>query len=272
VLAGWRLDAALAPLAVAAVGYLIAARHVRRWPARRTVAWLAGLACIAVALASGVDAEAHRRLSAHMVQHALLTLAAPPLLLAGAPLRLALRSAGRETRATLARLARGRAARLATHPLAGWAAFAAVVLGTHLTGAFELALRDGRVHALEHAAYFWSGVLFWLPLAGAAPVPRRLGAVGSLAYLMSAMAVMSIVAASLAGGELRYPAYAAPARELGFGALGDQHAAAAVMLATGAAAALAATFAAVWPALLREERRAAARDRLELASGDAEGV
>jgi putative membrane protein len=249
---------ALAPLAAAAVVYVAAARRTARWPMARTVAWLAGLGVMGIALVSGLDAAADQRLSAHMAQHVLLTLVAPPLLLAGAPVRLALRTGGPETRRALARLMRGRLAGVLTHPVVAWSAFAGVMLVTHLTGLYSLAVRHDTVHALEHAAYFWSAVLFWLPLAGAAPVPHRLGPVAMLAYLMTAMAAMAVVGVALGAPEVRYSEYAS---------LDDQHLAAGIMIGTGAIATLVATFAVLWPALLREERHAQARERLQAGGG-----
>jgi hypothetical protein len=71
---------------------------------------------------------------------------------------------------------------------------------------------------------------------------------------MTAMPVMVAIGIWLGGTTLRYPAYAGP------GALADQHAAAAIMLASGALAMLAAALGVVWPALLREERRQRARE------------
>jgi cytochrome c oxidase assembly factor CtaG len=224
---------AAVPLALAALAYLVAARRVPGWPLRRSAAWMAGLAVLAVCLA-GLDAAAGRRLSAHMLQHAGLTLLAPPLLLLGAPARLALRASSRSAQRALAAALSGRIPRALCHPLVAWALFCGTLLATHLTGVYGLALRSPLVHALEHAAYFWTGVLFWLPLVAAAPVPHRLGPVGALAYLMTAMPVMVAIALWLGSGTLRYPAYAGP------GALADQHAAAAMMLASGALAMLAA--------------------------------
>jgi putative membrane protein len=244
---------ALAPLVAAALAYVAAARRARGWPRWRSSAWLAGLAVLALCLA-GLDDQADRRLSAHMLQHAGLTLLAPPLLLLAAPARLALRAASGSTRRALAAALGGRALRTLCHPLAAWTLFCATLLATHLTGVYELALRSPLVHALEHAAYFWTAVLFWLPLAGATPVPYRLGPLGALAYLMTAMPVMVALGIWLGGATLRYPAYAGP------GALADQHAAAAIMLGSGALAMLAAVLALVWPALLREERRQRARE------------
>ena len=79
--------------AAAAALYLggIARIHMR-WPLRRTAAFLAGLACILVATDSGIGAYDDQLLSVHMVQHMLLLLVAPLLLLAGRPVILALRA------------------------------------------------------------------------------------------------------------------------------------------------------------------------------------
>ena len=62
-------------------------------PRRRTVAFLAGLAAIAVALLSGIDAYDTTLFSIHMVQHLLLTLVAAPLIALGAPITTLLRAA-----------------------------------------------------------------------------------------------------------------------------------------------------------------------------------
>ena len=51
-----------------------------------------GSRCVLVALQSGIDAYDDRLLSVHMVQHMLLLLVAPPLLLGGRPVMLALRA------------------------------------------------------------------------------------------------------------------------------------------------------------------------------------
>src|SRR5947209_19722846 len=60
------------------------------WPARRTISFLGGILCVLVALDSGIGGFDDRLLSAHMVQHMLLLLLAPLLLMAGQPLLLAL--------------------------------------------------------------------------------------------------------------------------------------------------------------------------------------
>src|SRR6185503_16002854 len=65
-------------------------RYRRRLPGRfsrsHLAAFLSGLTCLAVAIASPLDEAADRLLSAHMVQHMLLLTVAPALLLLGEPL------------------------------------------------------------------------------------------------------------------------------------------------------------------------------------------
>ena len=110
----WGIDAVAALFAGL---YAWAAWRVRgRWPRRRTASFLAGLAVVLVALQSGVASYDERLLSVHMVQHMLLLLLAPLLLLEGRPILLALRTLSPAHRAVLARVL-GRA-RTFSHPLA----------------------------------------------------------------------------------------------------------------------------------------------------------
>jgi putative membrane protein len=233
--------------AVWGVLYLAALRRVRGWPWTRSAATAAGLALIAVALASPLDARADRLLSAHMAQHLLLGLAAPLCLVAGAPVRLALATLPPGGRQWLARTLH----RLPLGPATGWAAFTAVMLGTHLTGLYELALRDPAVHALEHMAYLAAGLLFWAPLVGADPLPRPPGPAAKLAWLMAAMPPMGIVGARLLTGGIAYPSYPS---------LSDQRTAAGLMWGAGSLLMAAATVWIVFAGLVREEARQRRRE------------
>jgi putative membrane protein len=222
---------------------------------------LAGLAVVAVALSPPVDAWSDERLSAHMAQHLALTLIAAPLLVLGAPITLALRALPRNGRRALAGVIRSRPARVLTHPLVTWTLFAAVMLATHLTGLYALALRHPAVHAAEHVAFLTTAILFWLPVLGTEPIPHRLGWTGRMLYLMTAMPAMAFPGVVLSiEDRVRYAAYLAPARRLGISALADQHAAGAMMWVGGSALAAALTIVAAWSALVAEERRAVARE------------
>jgi cytochrome c oxidase assembly factor CtaG len=250
---------ALAPLALPAalaVAYWRGVAAAGRWPWARTALWATGVLALAFALSPPMDAWADVRLSAHMVQHLLLTLVAAPLLVAGAPIRLWLRGLGSGGRRRLARALHSWAARVLARPATGWAAFTAVMVGAHLTGVYDLALRHPAVHAAEHIAFLGSALLFWAPLVGADPLPGRVGSVGRVAWLLAAMPPMGLIGALLLSGPARYAAYAGP------GAAADQRTAAAVMWGIGSLVMAGATVALVFAALLAEERRQRRRDTL----------
>jgi putative membrane protein len=233
----------LAEIAGAGAAYVAGARRVRRWPAWRAGAFLCGLAVVAGALV-GLDASAHRTLSAHMVQHLLLVFAAAPLLVAGSPVALALRATGAPARRVL-RLG------ILGHPLAGYVALVATMALTHLTGIYAAALRYPALHAAEHIAYLGAAILFWRPVLGADPVPGRPGPVGRLLYLMLASGPLSVVGVVMeASTRPWYAPYAAHP-----GALADQHTAGALMWVGGGLALAVITVGATWTALQREHAR-----------------
>lgn len=263
LLGSWQADPWLiAALAVAALLYVTGVRRAHRaWPVARLVAFLGGLATLAVALLSGLDAYSERLLSVHMAQHLLLMLLAPALLVWGAPVRLALLAGPRRCRRAISSLLHRPGLRLLADPAFGLALFAGVALATHLTGVYQVALGDPRVHALEHAAYFWAGVLFLAPLIGSDPLPRRPGPFARFAWLIAGMVAMAIPGALLAfGTTVRYPLYVAGARSLGISPLADQHLAGAAMWIGGGLAMFALAVTVVMKALLAEERRQRRRD------------
>jgi putative membrane protein len=259
----WQLDAGLLASALAVlVAYLWGATRRQRWPAWRTACFALGVLAVLAALQSGLEAWDAQLLSIHMAQHLLLVMVAAPLLIAGAPVTLALRALPRDGARTLARALRSRPVRLLTHPLAAWTLFAAITLLTHLTAFYALALRTPAVHALEHLLYLGSALLFWLPALGSEPLAHRLGALGRVAYVVAAMPAMAVVGIALVdAGSVRYTAYVAPARALGVAPLADQRAAGMLMWAGSAVVAAVVTVLAAWSALLHEERRQLARER-----------
>jgi cytochrome c oxidase assembly factor CtaG len=237
-----------AMLLSAAALYAAGVRRLgRRWPAARSIPFGAGLLAVGVALGP-LDGPADRLLSAHMAQHMLLLVVAAPLLVLGSPLALALRALHGPWRRALRSLL---AVPALAHPLTGWIVLAAVVVGTHLTPLYELALTHPAVHVLEHMLYLGAGVLFWRPLAGLDPVPHRPALTGRLLLLLTAMAPMALVGVAMLDAE--HPWYAHYASRPG--ALADQHLAAVVMWLGGGIALGAATVAVGWSAVLREHRR-----------------
>lgn len=258
----WTLSPTVAVPAVGlAVLYWAAARRVRsRWPARRTISFTAGIGAVLIALQSGIGAYDNQLLSVHMIQHMVLLMAAPPLLLGGRPLVLTLRVLSPSRRKSLTRvLDRGRRF---TGPVQSLGIFAAVILLTHLPEFYDATLRHPALHDLEHAMYLGAGLLVWSPLVDGDPAPRhRLNGLGKLVYLIVAMMPMALVGAYLnRHATLFYPAYGPPARGLRISALDDQAQAGAIMWVVGGVVMTAVGLWAAIAAMVAEERRLAARE------------
>jgi putative copper resistance protein D len=262
VLVDWQLDPLLALGLVAAAGaYGLGVVRARRWPARRTAAFLAGLALVAFALESGLHPRAEELLSAHMVQHLILVLAAPPLLLLGEPLVLALRTLPPGARRALARAVQGRAARLLAHPAIALALFAVVLVGSHAPSVYEATLRSEWLHGAEHAAYLWVSLALWVGVLGLTPMPRPPSPLIRVLVLLASMPPMALIGVGLMSSDrVVYPSYLDGARQWHVSALADQHLAAGIMWIGGSFALIGLTVAVAASALRREEARAVARE------------
>ena len=242
-------------LAIAAVAYVWASARPARWEPWRTVAFLAGLAAVGLALGP-LDAVATSGLAGHMVQHLVLIFVAPPLLLAGAPLRLALATLPAEAGRALVRLGRSVPIRSLSRPVVALAGFATLILGTHVPGFYEAALEHPLLHALEHVLYLLAGLLLWLPVLAPAPLPRRLSPLGRVLYLLFAMFPGAVVGLTLMTATASlYPAYGS-----GAAAVAEQWRAGMIMWASGAAVLGSAIVGVGWAAILEEERRQRIRD------------
>jgi cytochrome c oxidase assembly factor CtaG len=263
VLGAWTFDpTVVAALLAAGALYLRGVRRVRRPDrklANRAACFLGGLVVLWVALQSPIDAYADTRLSVHMVQHLLLTMVAAPLLVLGAPVTLALRaSTPAFRRRWLLPLLRSRPVRLLSAPPLAWAQFALVLWASHFSPLYEAAVRNDGVHALEHLLYVASAVLFWSPVVGIDPSPRRLSHPARLLYLFLAMPQASFLGLAMWGASrVLYPAYQAT---LGPAALDDQRLAGTIMGSAGMLVMVPALGLVLLDWLAREEREAARTD------------
>lgn len=202
-------------------------RRGRRWPRHRTACFLGGLAVLVIDLYSGIGTGADTRLSVHMLEHMVMWVIVAPLLVAGAPVRLALYALPRAGRRRLARYLRSRPVAAVTSPFGSIALFCAVLLVTHLPAVYGLALSNDYVHEAEHALYLVTAVLVWAPLLGVDPLPHRPGSGGQFACMVACMVPMGIVALWL--GVAPSPVYGHYVQSLGPAALRDQREAATVM-------------------------------------------
>jgi putative copper resistance protein D len=219
-----------AVLVVLAAAYLAGVYRVRRrhparpWPAGRAAAFLAGLGVIAIATQSSIGAYDDVLFSVHMIQHLLLIMVAPPLLVLGRPVTLLLHSAGNPVHTWVKRAVRSRVASALTWPPAATALYCAVVAGTHLTPLMNLVLENSAVHDAEHALYLLTGYLFFLPVLGSEPIRWRPPPAGRYLMLLLVMPVDTAVGVLLMLAPREwFPAYARTGRAWGPGLLADLH-------------------------------------------------
>jgi cytochrome c oxidase assembly factor CtaG len=267
---GWSFDLTVVlPLGLAALGWLVLVRRVDRLhpghpiPGRRTAAFLCGLAAIAVALLSGIERYDTTLFSVHMVQHLLLVLVAAPLIALAAPITQLLRAASPRVRNRfLLPILRSTAVGVLAHPIVAWVAFAVIMWGSHFSPLFDAALEDRGVHDLEHAAYLVSALLFWWPVVGLDPAPRRMGYPARVLYLLLQLPLNSFLGVAILFAQTPlYHHYATLGSPYGITPLADQQLAGGIMWLAGDIAFIGAVFAVISAWMRREQREAPAADR-----------
>lgn len=218
-LTSWTLDArVIAILLCAAVVYLRGWLRGRRLlhderDAGRLACFLGGLGVIFLATASPLDSLDRFFLSAHMTQHLLLLMIAPPLLLAAHPVVPLLRGLPKRfvkealgpflTWPALQRVLRA----LVTPPFA-FALFATSTIFWHLPKFYDLALGSSSWHAFQHACFLWSGILLWWPIVEPAPGKSHWPRWVKIPHLLAGDIVNTVLSAFFVfSGRVLYPAY-----------------------------------------------------------------
>ena len=160
--------------------------------------------------------------SAHMVQHLVLTLVAPPMLVMGTP--------GWMLRPTLQWRGVGPVARWLTSPAHCFIIFNVVLAAWHLPPMYELAMAYHPVHIVQHLCFMTAAVLMWWPVLSPLPELPRLSYPGQMLYLFLLSIPMSLVAICIGySDQILYPSYASAARIWGITPMEDQMLGALVM-------------------------------------------
>jgi cytochrome c oxidase assembly factor CtaG len=195
----------------------------------RSAAYLSGLAILWVALMSPIDVLSGQFFFMHMIQHLLLVMIAPPLLLIANPMPIMMWGLPRTLRKEAGRLLRPEAAfrrglRAATTPGLVWMAFVAALVGWHDPGAYQATLRNELVHDLEHLTFFGTALLFWWHVIGSAPrIHKPMSRGLRIGYTLSVVPPNMItgVVISFAGSPI-YPYYTTVPRPWAMTVMEDQ--------------------------------------------------
>jgi cytochrome c oxidase assembly factor CtaG len=226
--------------AVAAALYLwgvirVARRHpARPWSLLRTVSFLLGLLVIVLATQSGVGTYDDTLFWDHMIQHLMLIMIAPPLLVLGQPVTLLMHASRNPLHTQVKRVVRSRPVVWLTWPAFGVIAYAATIVGTHLTNFMNLVESNDAIHNAEHVLYLVVGYLYFLPLLGREPIKWKVSYPLRLFLLFIAMPVDAFTGVVL-GSYGTYPFAPMEPRSWGPSPLDDVHEGGAVMWIGGAA-------------------------------------
>jgi putative copper resistance protein D len=280
----WRFDMVFGTAAIVmALVYLLAVRRLHSrgdaWPIGRTLGWLAGCVALLLATSSGIGRYAPAMFSVHMGQHMILGMLVPILLVLGAPVTLALRAlppAGRGRppgpREWLLAAVHSPVARWLTHPVVALVLFVGSYYALYFSGLFPAALPEHWAHKLMNLHFLLVGAIFFWPIVGVDPAPRRLPPAARMGLVFASvpfhaffgLAVMS--ANTLLGGEY-YRSLALPWVP---DPLLDQHLGGGMAWAAGEVPLLLVVIALLIQWSRQDERSARRDDRRADADGDAE--
>jgi cytochrome c oxidase assembly factor CtaG len=226
--------------ALVAAGYLWGVMRVRRrhparpWPVLRTITFFLGLLVIVLATESGIGTYDDTLFWDHMIQHLMLIMIAPPLLIVGQPVTLLLHASRNPLHTWVKRIVRSRPITFLTWPFFGIVAYAATIVGTHLTSFMNLVISNSAVHDGEHVLYLVVGYLYFLPLIGREPIRSKVSYPMRMFLLFLAMPVDAFTGVVL-GSASSDPFSPMEPRSWGPSPLDDVHAGGAVMWIGGAA-------------------------------------
>ncbi len=210
-----------------------------RFTPARLVSFIGGVATLQIALASPIDAFDPFLLTNHMLQHMLLMMIVPPLVLLGDPVMPLLHGLPLwAARFVFGPIFRFRPitllGRFLTDPPVALLLVSLAMIGWHLSAPYELALRSPSWHEIEHACFLISSLLFWWPVVQPWPSRARWNSWMLPVYLLFADFVNSAVSAFLVFSDrVYYPSYLLVPRLGGISAQNDQVAAGMIMWVIG---------------------------------------
>jgi putative membrane protein len=192
----------------------------------QVLSFIAGMAVLFIALVSPIDTVGAELFSVHMVQHLLLTLAAPPLLVLSQPAIAFLWAFPVSLRRRVGRLWTGvgltRGMRFLMQPLVVWTMFCAAFVTWHLPGPYAWALHNDGVHTIEHLSFFVTSLAFWTIVIE--PSGRRRIGYGSALLFVTTAAVLTGLSGALMilSPRALYPADAQAVASWGLTLMEDQ--------------------------------------------------
>ena len=237
---GWNWNPLiLASLGLAVYGYirgllrLNSAARARLFGGLRYAAFTAGIVTLFSALISPFDTLDDQLFSAHMVQHLVLLMIAPPLLILGRPALACFWAFPLPGRRAIGRVwirsGLKHAVDLVMSPIFVWLLCSAALWFWHLPGPYGWALGSESVHAFEHVCFFLTSLMFWSLVLE--PLGRRRMDYGSTLLFVATFGVQTGLLGALLtfAGRPLYAAHLSTTAAWGLTPLEDQQLAGLIM-------------------------------------------
>jgi putative copper resistance protein D len=164
----------VATLIALAIWYLRAdwnlAARGRAWQRTRTLSFMGALVAVDLALQSPVATYTGTYFQAHVLQHLLLMVVAPPLAALGAPSTLLLQTSSRSLKERWLRILRSRTVAVITHPISAWILYFGAMIVFFLSPLINVAMHHMALMDLINVIFLFGGTLYWWPMVGIDPI------------------------------------------------------------------------------------------------------
>ncbi|MFD6534191.1 cytochrome c oxidase assembly protein [Streptomyces sp. NPDC060184] len=205
-------------------------RRGDEWPVNRIVFFVVGVLSIALVMCTRLNDYGMVMFSVHMIQHMVISMLSPILLLLGAPVTLALRAlpvarrrGGKGPRELLLMLLHSRYMKIITHPVFTIPLFIASLYALYFTPLFDFLMGSTPGHLAMMVHFLAVGLVFFWPIMGIDPGPHRPGYVMRMLELFAGMPFHAFFGIALMmASQPMVESYKHPPASLGVDALSDQ--------------------------------------------------
>ncbi|MFJ4754447.1 cytochrome c oxidase assembly protein [Streptomyces sp. NPDC088763] len=271
------LVACLVGLGLYAWGVVRLRRRGDTWPVARTVSYVVGVLTVLLVMCTGLNDYGMVMFSVHMVQHMVISMLSPILILLGAPVTLALRAlppaarGSRGPRELLLALLHSRYMRIITHPAFTIPLFIASLYALYFTPLFDFLMGSKTGHIAMMVHFLAVGVVFFWPIIGVDPGPHRPGYLMRMLELFAGMPFHAFFGIALMMGSVpMVETFENPPASLGIDALSDQGAAGGIAWAFSEIPSVLVLIALLFQWYGSEQRQARRKDRAADRDGDKE--
>ncbi|MFD7296345.1 cytochrome c oxidase assembly protein [Streptomyces sp. NPDC059897] len=268
----------LLALALYGWGVLRLVRRGDAWPVSRTISYVVGVLSIGLVMCTKLNDYGMVMFSVHMVQHMVISMLSPILLLMGAPITLALRAlpvaskrGSKGPRELLLALLHSRYMRIITHAAFTIPLFIASLYALYFTPLFDFLMGSKVGHIAMMVHFLAVGLVFFWPIMGVDPGPHRPGYVMRMLELFAGMPFHAFFGIALMmASTTMVGTFENPPASLGIDPLADQTAAGGIAWAFSEVPSVLVLLALLFQWKKSDDRQARRKDRAADRDGDKE--